>query len=78
MGGCYFFFFFGMCVWIFTVSFFSVSSISRENEAMCRASCLCLVAGLLTARTCRKVAQVTPSCMGLGSGTDPQADFGSA
>ena len=40
---------------------------SREKEAMRRASSQCLVAGVLTAaRTCRKVAQATPSCRALG------------
>ena len=51
----------------------------RENEAKGRASSECLVAGLLTvARTCRKVAQATPSYRALGSGNEPQADLGGA
>ena len=46
---------------------------------MGRASSQCLVAGLLTvARTCRKVAQATPSCMALGRGNEPQANLGGA
>ena len=40
---------------------------------MGRASSQCLDAGLLTvARTCRMVAQATPSCRALGSGNEPQ------
>ena len=40
---------------------------------MGRAGSQCLVAGLLTAaRTCRKVAQATPSCRALGSGNEPR------
>ena len=40
----------------------------REKEAMSRASSKCLVVGLsIAARTCRKVAQATPSCRVLGS-----------
>ena len=43
---------------------------------MGRASSQCLVAVLLTvARTCRKVAQATPSCRVLGCGIEPQADL---
>ena len=53
--------------------------VSREKEAMGRASSQCLVAGLLTvAMTCRKVAQAIPSCRALGSGNDPLADLDSA
>ena len=40
---------------------------------MVMAGSQCLVAGLLTAaRTCRKVAQATPSCRDLGSGNEPR------
>ena len=47
--------------------------VSRENEAMGRASSQFLVAGLLTAaRTYRKVAQATPSYRALGSGNEPR------
>ena len=43
---------------------------------MGRASSLSLVLGLSTAaRTCRKVAQATPSCRNLGSGNEPQVDL---
>ena len=43
---------------------------------MGRASSQCLVIGLSTAaRTCRKVAQATPSCRALGSGNKLQADL---
>lgn len=53
--------------------------VSREKEAMGPASSHCLVSGLLTvARIRGKVAQATPSCRILGSGNEPQADFGSA
>ena len=46
--------------------------VSREKEAVGRASSQCLVAGLITAeRTCRKVAQATSSCGALGSGNEP-------
>ena len=46
--------------------------ISREREAMGRASSQCLVTGHLTvARTRRKVAQATPSCRALGSVNEP-------
>ena len=46
--------------------------VSREKEAMGRASSQCLVAGLLAiARTCRKVLQATPTCRALGSGNEP-------
>ena len=49
-----------------------VLSVSREKEAVGRASSLCAVSGLLTAaRTCRKVAQATPSCSALGSDDEP-------
>ena len=49
-----------------------VECVSREKEGMGRASSQCLVAGLLTAaRTCRKVAQATPICRALGSGSEP-------
>ena len=45
--------------------------VSSKKEAMGKASSRCLVAGLLTAaRTCRKVAQATPSCRALGSGNE--------
>ena len=41
----------------------------REKEAMGRASSQYLVVGLLiAARTCRKMAQATPSFRALGSG----------
>ena len=40
---------------------------------MGRASSQCLVIGLsIAARTCRKVAQATPSCRALGSGNEPR------
>ena len=53
--------------------------VSKEKEAMGRASSQCLVAGLLTvARTFRKVAQATSSCRSLGSGNEPQANLGNA
>ena len=53
--------------------------VCRENEAKGRASSECLVAGLLTvARTCRKVAQATPSCRALGSGNEAQANWDGA
>lgn len=50
-------FIFGMEVWTFVISFFSVSRllpqgaefVPRGKEAMCRASSQCLVTGLLTA-----------------------------
>ena len=52
--------------------------VSREKEAMGRASIQCLIAGLLTvARTCGKVAKATPSCKALGS-NEPQVDIDSA
>ena len=47
--------------------------VSRDKEAIDRASSQCLVAGLLTlARTCRKVAQATPRCRALGSANESQ------
>lgn len=43
---------------------------------MGRASIQDLFAGLLTvARTCRKVAQSSPSCMALGIDNEPQKDL---
>ncbi len=43
---------------------------------MGRASSQCLVLGLsIAARTCRKVAQATPSCRALGSGNKLYADI---
>ena len=49
-----------------------VECVSREKEAMDRASSQCLVAGLFTVtRTCRLVAQETPSFRALGSGIEP-------
>ena len=49
-----------------------VQCVFREKEAMGRASSQCLIIGLsIAARTCRKVAQATPSCRALGSGKEP-------
>ena len=46
---------------------------------MRRASSQCLAAGPLNvARTCVDVAQVAPGCRAVESGSDPQADVGSA
>ena len=43
----------------------------KEKEAMGRASSQCLVTGFSTAaRTCRKVAQASPSCRALGCGNE--------
>ena len=45
--------------------------VSWEKEAMSRASGQCLVAGLLAARTSRKMEQATPIFRALGSGNEP-------
>ena len=75
MGGYYLFLVwqFGYLLSLSSVcsSCYSPECVSREEAAMGRASSQDLVAGLLTvARTCWKMAQVTPSCRALGSGNE--------
>ena len=72
-------FIFGLGIWVFAVSFFSVirllspdaECVYRDKKAMGR---VCSVPGswlLKSARTCRKVSQATPSCRALGDGSVP-------
>ena len=76
-------FIFGVGVWIFAVFFFSVYRLLSLVCWVCLqgkgGNSRCLFAGLLTvSRTCRKVAQPTPSCKALRSGNEPHSDLGSA